>query len=148
MYVCIELLKVSLVWHVGDDLYPEEVDFYGKRDEVLRIDMSLEDFQRESLNLHRIIIQDPYTASVHMNVSPKYNHLAPLFSETVGGHYKSSKLWHLPVIRCKCEGQNFKSTWISVFLEKSLMWPLIYACFNITFREWCCLFTSWTMPTY
>ncbi|XP_073715160.1 acyl-coenzyme A diphosphatase NUDT19-like [Misgurnus anguillicaudatus] len=74
----------------GDDLYPEEVDFYGKHDGVLRIEKSLEDFQKESSNLHRIIFQDPHT--VHMNISPKYNHMAPLFSETVGGHYKSSKL--------------------------------------------------------
>ncbi|XP_073715159.1 acyl-coenzyme A diphosphatase NUDT19 [Misgurnus anguillicaudatus] len=76
----------------GDDLYPEEVDLYGKCDGVLRIEKSLEDFQKESSNLHRIIFQDPYTVSVHMNISPKYNHMAPLFSETVGGHYKSSKL--------------------------------------------------------
>lgn len=86
-----------LVWYLGDDLYPEKVDTSGKSGGVVKIEKSIEELQQDSANMHRIVGQDPYTISIHMNIRPKYNHLPPLCGEDVGGASKNSKLWHLPV---------------------------------------------------
>lgn len=76
--------------YIGDDLYPENVDSSGKLDSTLITGMSLEELQRDSSNLHRIISLDPYTVSVHINISPKYNHLPPLCIQAVDGDLKTN----------------------------------------------------------
>lgn len=62
----------------GDTLYPENVDSSGKGGGVLKTEKSLEELQRDSANLHRIVGHDPYSVSVQMNITSKYNHLRPL----------------------------------------------------------------------
>ncbi|XP_051574164.1 nucleoside diphosphate-linked moiety X motif 19 [Myxocyprinus asiaticus] len=74
----------------GDAQYPENVDFSGKSGSTVRSEKSLEDLQRDSSNLHRIVFQDPYTTSVHMNITPKYNHVPPLCSAAVDGQSKNT----------------------------------------------------------
>ncbi|XP_016368910.1 nucleoside diphosphate-linked moiety X motif 19-like [Sinocyclocheilus rhinocerous] len=62
----------------GDGLYPEKVDPSGRSGGVMKTEKSLEELQRDSANLHRIVSQDPYSITVQMNITPKYNHLSPL----------------------------------------------------------------------
>lgn len=83
IYLMCDNFNISIL--PGDDLYPENV-ITG----TLITDMSLEELQRDSSNLHRIISLDPYTASVHMNISTKYNHVPPLCIQAVDGDLKTS----------------------------------------------------------
>ncbi|CAM4525468.1 unnamed protein product [Leuciscus chuanchicus] len=76
----------------GDDLYPEKVDTSGKSGGVVKLEKSLEELQQDSANMHRIVGQDPYSISIHMNIRPKYKHLPPLCGEDVGCTSKNSKL--------------------------------------------------------
>uniref|UniRef100_A0A8C2AI22 Acyl-coenzyme A diphosphatase NUDT19 n=1 Tax=Cyprinus carpio TaxID=7962 RepID=A0A8C2AI22_CYPCA len=77
----------------GDALYPETVDPSGKSGGVMKTEKSLEELQRDSANLHRIIGQDPYSITVQMNITPKYNHLPPLCGTDVDNPTKNhSKL--------------------------------------------------------
>ncbi|KAM9493178.1 acyl-coenzyme A diphosphatase NUDT19 isoform 2-T2 [Clarias gariepinus] len=56
----------------GDSLYPE------KPDSNLSTEKCLEELQKDSPNLHRIVYHSPYNGSVFMNITPKYKHLSPL----------------------------------------------------------------------
>ncbi|KAF7687927.1 nucleoside diphosphate-linked moiety X motif 19 [Silurus meridionalis] len=56
----------------GDSLYPEEPD------RSVSTEKSLEEVQKDSRDLHRIVMRDPYESSVYINITPKYKHLAPL----------------------------------------------------------------------
>ncbi|XP_062404471.1 nucleoside diphosphate-linked moiety X motif 19 [Sardina pilchardus] len=62
----------------GDELYPEQVDMSGQSDVNMRTKKSLEELQMESSSFHRLVFHDPYTASMHVNITPKYKHLSPL----------------------------------------------------------------------
>lgn len=62
----------------GDGLYPEQVDMSGQSDVNMRTQKSLEELQQENSILHRMVFHDPYTASVQINITPKYKHLSPL----------------------------------------------------------------------
>ncbi|KAI4902721.1 hypothetical protein NFI96_025880 [Prochilodus magdalenae] len=66
----------------GDSLYPNNPDYSGKMSNTVPEEKCLEDLQKESTNLHRIVNHDLYTASVHINITPKYKHLAPLTSHS------------------------------------------------------------------
>lgn len=57
---------------------------------VMKIEKSFEELQQDSAKMHRIVGQDPYSISVHMNIRPKYNHLPPLCGEDMGGTSKNS----------------------------------------------------------
>ncbi|XP_016099649.1 nucleoside diphosphate-linked moiety X motif 19-like [Sinocyclocheilus grahami] len=77
----------------GDALYPEKVDRSVKSGGVMKTETSLEELQQDSANLHRIVGQDPYSITVRMNITPKYNHLSPLFGTDVDNPSKNhSKL--------------------------------------------------------
>ncbi|KAK1802042.1 hypothetical protein P4O66_004387 [Electrophorus voltai] len=77
----------------GDSLYPENVDYSGKTTSTMPTEKCLEELQKESCNLHRIVKRDPYTVSVHINIMPKYKHVPPLISSATDCHLKShSKL--------------------------------------------------------
>ncbi|MCI4393214.1 hypothetical protein PGIGA_G00154940 [Pangasianodon gigas] len=56
----------------GDSLYPE------KTDSSVSTEKCLEELQKDSPNLHRIVIHNPYQSSVYINITPKYKHLPPL----------------------------------------------------------------------
>ncbi|KAG9260961.1 nucleoside diphosphate-linked moiety X motif 19 [Astyanax mexicanus] len=64
----------------GDSMYPETPDYTGKTKSSLPSEKSLEELQKESPNLHRIVIHDLYTTSAYVNITPKYRHLPPLTS--------------------------------------------------------------------
>lgn len=55
----------------GDSLYPE------KTDSSVSTEKCLEELQKDSPNLHRIVIHSPYKNSIYMNITPKYKHLPP-----------------------------------------------------------------------
>ncbi|KAI1904237.1 hypothetical protein AGOR_G00003600 [Albula goreensis] len=81
---CEQWLPVRLVstnCHIsllpGDDLYPENLDRSGQSDVNLVTEKNLEQLQQESQTLHRIVSLDPYTAIVHVSITPKYKHLLP-----------------------------------------------------------------------
>ncbi|KAL7833725.1 hypothetical protein AOLI_G00286850 [Acnodon oligacanthus] len=77
----------------GDSLYPENPDFLGKTNITAPAEKCLEELQRESVNLHRIVNHDQYTASVHINITPKYKHQPPLTSSALESSLKyNSKL--------------------------------------------------------
>ncbi|XP_026070976.1 nucleoside diphosphate-linked moiety X motif 19-like [Carassius auratus] len=77
----------------GDALYPEKVDPSGRSGGVMKTEKSLEELQGDSTNLHRIVGQDPYSLTVHMNITPKYNHLSPVSAADVDNSSKDhSKL--------------------------------------------------------
>lgn len=112
-----------LNWYIGDALYPENVDSSGMSGGVMKVDKSLEELQRDSAKMHRIVGQDPYSISIHMNIRPKYNHLPPLCSEDVSGTNKnSSKLWHLPVATHsgRTDGHCLDEFLISSFVHNDL----------------------------
>ncbi|KAG7473525.1 hypothetical protein MATL_G00096730 [Megalops atlanticus] len=62
----------------GDGLYPSKMDRSGQSDVKLSTEKSFKELQQESLVLHRIVNFDPYTSSVHVNITPKYKHLLPI----------------------------------------------------------------------
>ncbi|XP_066513964.1 acyl-coenzyme A diphosphatase NUDT19-like [Hoplias malabaricus] len=62
----------------GDSLYPENPDYTGVIKSNVPAEKCLEDLQKESVNMHRIVNHDYYTASVYMNITPKYKHVQPL----------------------------------------------------------------------
>lgn len=70
------LLRINNMSNVfestGDSLYPEETD------RSVSTKKCLEELQRTSPNLHRIVMHNPYQCSVYMNIIPKYKHLPPL----------------------------------------------------------------------
>ncbi|XP_076855170.1 acyl-coenzyme A diphosphatase NUDT19 [Brachyhypopomus gauderio] len=70
----------------GDSLYQENVDNFGKITSTA--EKSLEDLQKESSNLHRIVKHNPYTMCVHINITPKYQHLTPVTSPAIDCHLK------------------------------------------------------------
>ncbi|XP_041918538.1 nucleoside diphosphate-linked moiety X motif 19 isoform X1 [Alosa sapidissima] len=76
----------------GDGLYPEQVDMSGQRDVNMRTQKSLEELQQESSSFHRLVFHDPYTTSMHINITPKYKHLSPLpgTSSSCGSNSSSS----------------------------------------------------------
>lgn len=77
----------------GDALYPEKVDPSGKSGGVIKTEKSLEEFLQDSANLHRFVGQDPYSVTVQINITPKYNHLSPLCGKDVDNPSKNhSKL--------------------------------------------------------
>ncbi|KAM9366497.1 acyl-coenzyme A diphosphatase NUDT19 [Symphorus nematophorus] len=58
----------------GDKLYPLNTSGEAKGD--MSTDLKLEDPQDSGL--HRLLIFDPYTATLQVNITPKYNHLLPV----------------------------------------------------------------------
>ncbi|XP_043101002.1 nucleoside diphosphate-linked moiety X motif 19 [Puntigrus tetrazona] len=74
----------------GDALYPEKVDSTGESGGVVKTERSLEELQRDSVNLHRIVGRDPYSITVQMNITPKYSHLSPLSGTDVDKLSKNS----------------------------------------------------------
>ncbi|TTY38101.1 Nucleoside diphosphate-linked moiety X motif 19 [Bagarius yarrelli] len=58
----------------GDSLYPENTD------RRLSTEKCLEELQRESPHLHRIVMHNLYQTSVYINITPKYQHLPPLIT--------------------------------------------------------------------
>lgn len=69
----------------GDELYPESSS--GKSEVDMSTTPRLENLQAESA-LHRILFFDPYTVTVQINITPKYNHLVPV----VGSQVPNSQL--------------------------------------------------------
>ncbi|KAG9341994.1 hypothetical protein JZ751_018312 [Albula glossodonta] len=95
---CEQWLPVRLVstnCHIsllpGDDLYPENLDRSGQSDVNLVTEKNLEQLQQESHTLHRIVSLDPYTAIVHVSITPKYKHLLPFggSAQTCPSQHKS-----------------------------------------------------------
>lgn len=58
----------------GDSLYPE------KPDSSMSTEKCLEELQKDSPNLHRIVTHGPYQCTVYINITPKYKHLPPLIA--------------------------------------------------------------------
>lgn len=126
----------------------------------MKVDKSLEELQRDSAKMHRIVGQDPYSISIHMNIRPKYNHLPPLCSEDVSGTTKnSSKLWHLPVATHsgRTDGHCLDEFLISSFVHNDLTLDLCNVVWDMvtltdvkentkmtTFLMWWLLIFFWT----
>ncbi|XP_041846758.1 nucleoside diphosphate-linked moiety X motif 19 [Melanotaenia boesemani] len=70
----------------GDKLYP--LDAAGQGDKIT--DSQLKDPQEDSA-LHRIVISDPYTTTVQITITPKYNHVLPVV-EPVLSHASKDQL--------------------------------------------------------
>ncbi|GAA6072320.1 nucleoside diphosphate-linked moiety X motif 19 [Tachysurus ichikawai] len=73
---CLPVILKATDCHIsllpGDSLYPE------KTDSNLSTEKCLEELQKDSPNLHRIVMHNPYQSSVYINFTPKYKHLPPL----------------------------------------------------------------------
>ncbi|XP_028812553.1 acyl-coenzyme A diphosphatase NUDT19 [Denticeps clupeoides] len=61
----------------GDSLYPKNVDLFRESDVSVTTEKSLEELQKAKTSIHRMVLHDPYTVSIHINITPKYRHLAP-----------------------------------------------------------------------
>ncbi|XP_023267782.1 nucleoside diphosphate-linked moiety X motif 19 [Seriola lalandi dorsalis] len=70
----------------GDKLYP--LDTSGKTQVDTSTDSQLEDPQDDSA-LHRIVILNPYTTSLQITITPRYNHLLPVVEPALSHDSKS-----------------------------------------------------------
>lgn len=64
----------------GDRWYPSATS--GEAASGTSSDPKLEDPQEEESSLHRIVTVDPYTITLQINITPKYNHLLPVLGQT------------------------------------------------------------------
>ncbi|XP_072527535.1 acyl-coenzyme A diphosphatase NUDT19 [Salminus brasiliensis] len=77
----------------GDSMYPKNPEYTEETNSSAAPEKCREELLKGSPNLHRIVIQDLYTASVYMNITPKYKHLPPLTSSALNNQSKhDSKL--------------------------------------------------------
>ncbi|XP_029904062.1 acyl-coenzyme A diphosphatase NUDT19 [Myripristis murdjan] len=65
----------------GDRLYPKDGSGQLKID--TSADLHLDDSQEEHPALHRLVFLDPYTTTVQITITPKYNHLLPVVGPAV-----------------------------------------------------------------
>ncbi len=64
----------------GDKLYPSDAS--GEAQVDTSADPELEDPQDDS-GLHRIVVLDPYTSTLQVTITPKYNHLLPVVGQAI-----------------------------------------------------------------
>ncbi|XP_069495157.1 acyl-coenzyme A diphosphatase NUDT19 [Ambystoma mexicanum] len=58
----------------GDELYPEEPDWTGEKENVLAPD----DLLKRSSKMNRVVHWGPYNMIIHANIEQKYKHIHPL----------------------------------------------------------------------
>lgn len=73
----------------GDKLYPSDTS--GEAEVNTNTDAQREDPQDDS-GLHRIVVSDPYTATLQVTITPKYNHLLPVVGQAFPQD-TNSQLW-------------------------------------------------------
>ncbi|XP_029112116.1 acyl-coenzyme A diphosphatase NUDT19 [Scleropages formosus] len=64
----------------GDSLYQENLDKREPGSVNMLTDRSIEELQTDRAALHRIVFRDLFSPTVHINITPKYKHLVPLFN--------------------------------------------------------------------
>lgn len=77
----------------GDKLYP--LDTSGEAETDKSTDPPQEHHQHSGL--HRMVIQDPYSLSLQVTITPKYNHVLPVVGQALESKADSnSQLWLAP----------------------------------------------------
>ncbi|KAL4642172.1 nucleoside diphosphate-linked moiety X motif 19-like isoform X1 [Arapaima gigas] len=74
----------------GDWLYPETLEQCESSNVNRQTEKTLEELQPDGAALHRIVFHDPHTATVVMNITPRYKHLVPFLPPTSTGSTKIS----------------------------------------------------------
>lgn len=83
VFICV-LLDCSLI--PGDELYP--VDTSGASEDAKYTGPQSKEPQNAS-PLHRAVLSDPYTISLQITITPKYNHVLPVVQPAASGDSKS-----------------------------------------------------------
>ncbi|XP_048464141.1 acyl-coenzyme A diphosphatase NUDT19-like [Rhincodon typus] len=66
------------ILYPGDDLYPEDPDYTGKKEINITSSKTLEQLRLEVTKLHRVELRDPHDIMLYVNIEPQYKHLHPL----------------------------------------------------------------------
>ncbi|KAM4723001.1 acyl-coenzyme A diphosphatase NUDT19 [Rhinophrynus dorsalis] len=61
----------------GDELYPEEPDWMGEKQNIISTNKTIEEIVQQGGHLHRHIHHDG-VSTIFVNISPKYKHINPL----------------------------------------------------------------------
>ncbi|NWW92778.1 NUD19 protein, partial [Rhynochetos jubatus] len=66
----------------GDELYPDDPDYTGEKNEMMSTDKKVEDLMKEGSVFHRIVIKTLNNLAVYVNIQAKYKHINPLMINT------------------------------------------------------------------
>ncbi|XP_067904869.1 acyl-coenzyme A diphosphatase NUDT19-like [Heterodontus francisci] len=70
------------ILYPGDELYPEDPDYTGKKDMTISSPKSLEKLRLEVTRLHRAELRGLCDITLYMNIEPQYKHVHPLMMNT------------------------------------------------------------------
>ncbi|KAM6409250.1 acyl-coenzyme A diphosphatase NUDT19 [Rhynochetos jubatus] len=73
----------------GDELYPDDPDYTGEKNEMMSTDKKVEDLMKEGSVFHRIVIKTLNNLAVYVNIQAKYKHINPLMINTDGSDCNS-----------------------------------------------------------